>query len=375
MNRLIITKYMNRFLTLLISAFLLVSCNKPKETNINFHDTIDYHSVSKSTINELVDSISFLPLEIKEESTVGNIDKICIVDSLIYIGDFHTNQIYIFDLSGKHLFNINYIGQGPKEYTEIKSFAVDTHNIYIIDNRLRKLFVYNRLNGSFVESLKMPFVAWDIETLNDGDFIFTFIPMNGGKLSIKQPPYKLFITDSHLNIKKMMLKYNDNESDALGQRIYFTKGGNNLYFGSYHFNGYTIIDTDTLSALKHININFDKGLAEQDNVHLHEIDEYQYIIEPPFVCEQYVYLVFCEKGRSKYGIYNTVTREISFNSKTDAYNSLMPIIGSGETYFIGHLADYDIYQKMVNLGFNKGSELMEETLKKQGDVLVFYHFK
>ena len=103
------------------------------------------------------------------------------MDSLIYIGDFHTNQIYIFDLSGKHLFNINYIGQGPKEYTEIKSFAVDTHNIYIIDNRLRKLFVYNRLNGSFVESLKMPFVAWDIETLNDGDFIFTFIPMNGGK--------------------------------------------------------------------------------------------------------------------------------------------------------------------------------------------------
>lgn len=53
----------------------------------------------------------------------------------------------------------------------------------------------------------------------------------------------------------------------------------------------------------------------------------------------------------------------------------MPIIGSRETYFIGHLADYDIYQKMVNLGFNKGSELMEETLKKQGDVLVFYHFK
>lgn len=366
---------MNRFLTLLILTFLFVSCNKPEEQKITFHDTIDYHSISESTINELVDSISFLPLEIKEESTVGSIDKICIMDSLIYIGDFHANQIYIFDLSGKHLFNINYVGQGPREYTEIKSFTVDTDNVYIIDNRLRKLFVYNRLNGSFVESLKMPFVAWDIETLNGGNFIFTFIPMNGGKLSIKQPPYKLFLTDSHLNIKKMMLKYNDNESEALGQRIYFTRDGNNRYFGSYHFSGYTIIDTDTSSALKHININFDKGLAEQDNVYFHEIDEYQHIVEPPFVCGQYVYLFFCEKGRSKYGIYNTITREISFNSKTDAYNSLMPIVGSGNKCFIGHLADYDIYQKMVDAGFNKGGELMEETLKGQGDVLVFYHFK
>lgn len=366
---------MNRFLTLLIFVLLLVSCNTTKEQDITFYDTIDYHSISKTTINELVDSILFLPLEIKEESTIAHIDKIRIMDSLIYIGDFHTGQICIFDLYGKHLFNIAHIGQGPKEYTEIKSFAVDTNYIYIVDNRIRKLLVYNRIDGSFIKSMKMPFIAWDIEVLNNGDFIFAFIPMNGGKLSIKQPPYKLFFTDSILNTKKMMFKYEENESEPLGQRFYFTQNNNNLYFGSYHFDGYTIIDTNNPSNLKHIKINFENGLAKQTDINIHEINEYQYIVNPPFVYGQYVCLYFCEKGRGKHGIYNTATREISFNSNSEVYNSLMPVIGSEKEHLIGHLNDYDIYQRMVNAGFNRGGNLVEETLKKQGDVLVFYHFK
>ena len=53
----------------------------------------------------------------------------------------------------------------------------------------------------------------------------------------------------------------------------------------------------------------------------------------------------------------------------------MPVIGSEKEHLIGHLNDYDIYQRMVNAGFNRGGNLVEETLKKQGDVLVFYHFK
>lgn len=372
-----IKKYneMNKYLAILIFIFLLTSCNTSNKQEIIYHNIIDYKSISETTINELVDSISFLPLELKEERIIGSIDKIHIMDSLIYIGDFHRGQICIFDLTGKHLFDINSIGQGPKEYTEIKSFSIDSNNIYIIDNNIRKLFVFNRFNGDFVRSVKMPFIAWDIETLNDENLIFTFIPMNGGKLSIKQPPYKLLITDSNLNIKKMFLQYNEEESEPLGQKNYFTKDNNNIYFGSYHFDGYTIINTDDSYELKHININFENGLAEHKNVHLHEIDNYQHIIEPPFVCGQYVYLNFNEKGRGKYGIYNKATKKISFNSKTTGHNSLMPIIGSAKGCFIGHLVDYDIYHKMVNMGFNRGDKLMENTLKKQGDVLVFYHFK
>lgn len=353
-------------------CFLLVSCHDNRQSIITFHETINSKTLAKQTVNELVESISYLPLDTCEKGMVSGIDKIRIEGNEIYIGDFHTSKIAVFHKSGKHLYTIDNKGKGPQEYTSIKSFAMDSKYIYIIDNWTAKLIIYNRMDGSFVKQMKMKFIAWDIETLSNGDLIFAFAPISGGKLSKQQPPYRLFVTDTILQVKHTILKYSDKEHDALGQRSYFSRDANNIIFGSYAFDGFSIINPDSLPKLHYVQLKMDNSLTKQSSVHSHEIPEYQYITEVPFKCGKNLYLSLNKNKRIRNGIYNQHTKQLYFNSKTDGNNALIPIVGSENGHLIGYLDDYDNYKKMVNVGFKKGEDKVERTLDKHGFVLVFY---
>jgi len=363
---------MKKVLLFVFCCFLLVSCHDNKKTITTFHETINSKALAKQTVNELVESISYLPLDTCEKGLVSGIDKIRIEGNEIYVGDFHTSKIVVYHQSGKHLYTIDNKGQGPQEYTGIKSFAVDSKYIYIIDNWTSKLIVYNRMDGTFVKQMKMKFVAWDIETLSNGDLIFAFAPINGGELSKQQPPYRLIVTDTMLQVKHTILEYSDNESDVLGQRIYFSRDADDILYGSYSFDGFSIINPDSLPKLHYVQLELDNSLTKQSSVHLHEISEYEYLTEVPFKCGNNIYLSMNNNKRIRKGIYNHHTKQIYFNSKTDGNNALIPIVGSEKEYLIGYLNDYDDYKKMVNVGFKKGEDIVENTLSKHGFVLVLY---
>lgn len=368
-------KDMNKLLIVLGCLFFFISCISREARTLIVDQTIDCNSISDNFVSDLVDSITFLPLDDCDEGMLTGVDKVRIVDEYIYLGDFHTNKILVFDKEGEYQYKIDAKGPGPAEYVSIKSFTVDSNYIYIVDNWSQRMLLYNRINGSFVKSMKLPFIAWDMEVLSDGNLIFAFVPVGNGKLTHVQPPFRLFVTDSCLNIKNMMLEYTENETDPLGQKLYFTRNGKEIIFGSYLFDGYTIVSSDSIPQLRHVRTMFHNSLTEHLPVHVDEINEYQCLSSTPFVCSRYVYLSFSHGGRMKYGIYDTVSQKISFNSRTDGYKSLMPIIASENGCLIGRLSNYNSYNYMVNKGFNRGNEAVESTLKDGGTVLVFYHLE
>lgn len=368
----------NTIIGILLTCFitsLMVACSPKRAHIVSSHENITLNNISELTISEIVDSIHTIILDERSEAIVGNIDKIRIIDSTIYIGDFTSNVITAFDLNGNYLFHIDNIGQGPGEYVAIKSFAADSKHLYVIDNWTGKLIKYDAINGTYRNESKMPFVAWDIEVIDSTKLLFTYVPMQGGSLLNKQPPYRLFITDMELNIKEKLLEFSFDDPDEIGQKLYFTQNDKNIIFGSLFFDGYTLLNKETTN-IDYVNIDFNNSLIGQDNVDVHDVHKYQFLTDPPFVCSHYTFLSVNDNGIIKECIYDSLTKTLLYNSRENARNYLLPVIGVTNNNFIAALSEIDTYRELVNHGFYlDNSTKIENTLNKEGMVLVFYKLK
>ena len=190
---------------------MVVSC-KGTKSDCAVDRTIECReSQIRPDIPEYVKEVTFLPLEAGDNTLLGSVDKVAFYNDLIYIADYSSRKILAYDMNGKLCFVLDRQGRGPGEYLEVKSFTVDSDNLYVLDNIGKKLLAYDPLTGEYKASREMPIVAWDVEVLSNGDLIFAFVTA-GGKLSKEQPPYRLFVTDNDLNIKIQMLGYGEKEA-------------------------------------------------------------------------------------------------------------------------------------------------------------------
>ncbi|MFL1011685.1 6-bladed beta-propeller [Flavisericum labens] len=133
------------------------------EKKIDYDDVkiLDIHNEDLAVLKgtSIIDSCWYIPLETKDESVFGHIDKIIIEDEYIFILDSrNTGNLFVFSMDGDFVFKINKKGKGPQEYTRINDFTIDSDNknIIIHDDRLAKLFYFN-FEGSFVKTVKTSF--------------------------------------------------------------------------------------------------------------------------------------------------------------------------------------------------------------------------
>ncbi len=75
-----------------------------------------------------------MPLETKGNALLGSVDKVAFYNGTVYIADCGSRKIVAWDMKGKLRFLIDRQGRGPGEYLEVKSFSVDSDNLYILDN-------------------------------------------------------------------------------------------------------------------------------------------------------------------------------------------------------------------------------------------------
>jgi thioredoxin-related protein len=74
--------------------------------------------------SDIVNSVTFIPLETNDNFIIGSIDKILKIDGLYYFLDRKTKTIFIYDETGKSIKKIAHIGYGPGEYVSINDFIV-----------------------------------------------------------------------------------------------------------------------------------------------------------------------------------------------------------------------------------------------------------
>lgn len=157
-----------KYSALTISILILVaSCSNDKKKDpicvslINKNENvyvIDFDKTDKEASINMSDyfkSAGIIILEVNDESIIGGINTLRVVDNYIIIKDETANQVLVFDKKGQFLHHIGSVGQGPGEYISLSDISVDfdKKEIYLYDFTNDKINKYNIESGNFISSV------------------------------------------------------------------------------------------------------------------------------------------------------------------------------------------------------------------------------
>ena len=154
-------------------ALCLFSCGGKKHQS-NKLETISINGNIRQTLNlsSFVDTIEFIPLETNDENLIGSIERILYWNEKYYIrttqGRLH-GKLSVFDKTGKYLWGLNRIGNGPGEYPELKEFAI-TENGNITATSYRKIINYDS-TGVFLSENKTDFLGFEFVYIGNDNYI------------------------------------------------------------------------------------------------------------------------------------------------------------------------------------------------------------
>ena len=189
---------MKSILLLLIITLLGCSSNKKQEPIsksgvpvINLSE--DVSTVPSLLLSESAEKLEIVPLEMTDQSMLGEIRRIQVTEHDIWIHDFNKFYIYRFSRTGKFLNRIGSIGQAPGEYVNFSTFLVDEYKkeVYIISNN-NGILVYN-FKGEFKKKIV------DQQTINNlfSSVYSQYILYNGNFFAAQNIAlYKLIDKDS-----------------------------------------------------------------------------------------------------------------------------------------------------------------------------------
>jgi hypothetical protein len=237
--------------SLIIAGFfilLFIGCNKKKE-NYDLpvdSDMISFFSlktIEKNIPGELSIDRIYLKLDNSDQFLFREIDKVKMTDRKIYILDEGLKKLIVFDHQGNGVISLDKMGQGAEEYLQITDFDVSpSGDLFILDGRLDKLFVYNE-HADFISANKLPFEADIIHVLPDNKLLFGLSSWNTGKGASK----KIAVTDMDLNIEKTYMDYDEFVDEAfwissynfipVGNHIFYNKQIDNVVYKLSSFDG------------------------------------------------------------------------------------------------------------------------------------------
>lgn len=206
----LIDQYMKNILFFILLIIHLTGCRDNIQTMepaliIDFQ-TMDAKPLVKEVEELFFTNPTFIKLKNSDNSTAfGKIDQVKIVNDKIYILDERIKSLLVYEMDGNAISKVGTYGQGPQEYLDIASFDVDKlGNIYTIDGRLDKLFIYdNKLKC--VSSVKLPFEVDQMQLLENDRYMFALSSWNKGTCEGK----KIAITDKNLNVLESYLPYDE----------------------------------------------------------------------------------------------------------------------------------------------------------------------
>ena len=330
-------------------------------------------SEADTSLRSIIKDIVFLPLEMTDESVMFRTDKIVMKNGLIYLGDFRSSKVVAFDESGRVKFVVNQKGNGPEEYLEIKSFAVDDKSIYVIDNYRHRLNLYDCTTGKYQETRVLPFVVWDIEILPDKSLIFTYIPFKeGGEPNLEQERCKIFITDSLLHIERSMFEYEKDDYEFIGKMTYFVPTRQGVVFNSMASDDlYLFCGKD---SVRRIALNFARKIPLTERTDWEEIQQrgYNYLVNTPLFCGDYMFFSSTEDGMVLDYVYDIRNEHLFTNDRVNAYKGLLTPQAVSHDKVISYFDNFLYYQELVKAGFERAPSEVEEHLKGEKPVLVIY---
>jgi hypothetical protein len=141
---------MDKYLeVLLVILFVLESCNVNNEGNIvkekkGLIYTLNYNTCKRKPFKEICKIKEVIPLDTNENGMFGDVRKMVIEDSLLFIQDKTLDRILIFNLKGSYMGQIGKQGMGPCEYGIIYDFNREKNKkrTLIYDGSVGKMYYY-----------------------------------------------------------------------------------------------------------------------------------------------------------------------------------------------------------------------------------------
>lgn len=148
MKRLIIFN----FLIFIGILFISISCKKKESNSVYAIDVDQLEIKNLFSYKRPIDNCHFVALETTNECLIGEIDKVCVENDMIFVKDKNKN-LFVFTKSGKFLNKIGSIGRGPEELLSFVDFYVNNNNKYVgIFDAYRSKMLRFTFNGKFISS-------------------------------------------------------------------------------------------------------------------------------------------------------------------------------------------------------------------------------
>lgn len=150
--------------------------------------------------SSFVDSITYIPLETKEECLIGKIRDVILSDSIVFVLNGEQSEVLLFDNQGKYLRKISHVGNGPGEYTVINQMCYNKkrQSVSLASSKIIEYDVYSNLKREF----SVPFYVSDLYQFDNGDYLLSHLER------LEEPHSLVVLTDSTGKIKKDVLKRN-----------------------------------------------------------------------------------------------------------------------------------------------------------------------
>lgn len=195
----------SKLLGVIVTIIILISCgSKTKNEGSSEKDSlltinIDVKDIKPFNYDSLFSSVSYVALETKEESFIGNIKTFIVADSCYIIFDNKRQAILRFDSKGHFINQIGKRGSGPDEYTKFNEIFYNdsTHLIYAHERYLNKILVYD-LEGNLIKSTpKSKYLFSSFAKAKDGFWVYSCMKDN-----MNSEGYNLMLLDEDLQVQK-----------------------------------------------------------------------------------------------------------------------------------------------------------------------------
>lgn len=364
-----------------VAALSLIGCKNGSKCGTNNYvriDTLYYQNSIDSLCSAYVDDIYYVSLKQSENHIIQEATKVETQNNKLFILSKNLHKIVAYSLNGDFLFEINKLGKGSQEYSEIANFTVDDKYIYIVDNLKHQIIMYSCDNGKYKNRKDISFVAWDIACLSENEFLFAFLPNNpNGRVNMKQPTAAVWKTDSTFStILEEFIPYHEKYTEMIGKNVYFTKYKNDVVFHSFQNEGYMIFSAGQQKP-QYTHIVLPQCISSISEAKYEDVvnGDYMYLSETPFILEDYIVFAIGKGNIDEPVLLKKKDKKFEKNKEYDPNGGLLFPSCVIDDKLVVYLSDKELYNNLVSDGFPKANEQIEQTLENGGACLIVYSMK
>jgi hypothetical protein len=360
-----------RYILFLMIFLLAVSCKREISGSQGEHILlVDYSNKAKIKLSEFVSDVSIIRLETTSNSIIGEISKIQFFNDRIYLLDMRSNAVYIFDISGKFIYELNKIGQGPEEYIALTDLQVNKNGIYVLDISTHRIIRYG-FDFKFLEAIKF-------NTLGSG-----FVPDNTGfwlynETNMLPDDFQLTRIDNKGSVIAEYFQRNTRPhlSYSYASSNVFQRNNNKLYFSprwgnEIHEEGYGEWNPAFQFSFK------DKTYTGEMNISDEDIENDDYVFRRNyFILDDYLIIDYKVRDMRLFSFYNKRTHKIVSGSIENdmisaSYNRFFPQFSEGN-FLIESIDAHYVFEYFPDL---KEIDVLKSLQPDDNPILILYTLK